>query len=100
MRATKLAPLFQTLDKLKRVQWEVDKVIEMAKTRWWRHLVEAIHNMSFQPKEAWENIKLLCKGEKSHHSTPHSILIRVATGELTTTDEENVRISQDILTRY
>ena len=65
-------------------------MIEMAKTHWSRNLVEAIHNMSFQPKEAWENIKLLCKGDKSHHSSPQSIQMSMASGELVTTDEENV----------
>ena len=90
MRDTKISPSFQTLDKLKRMQWEVDEVIAMAKTRWSRHLVEAIHNMSFQPKEAWANIKLLCKGEKSHHYSPQTIQVRMESGELETTDEENV----------
>ena len=73
MRATKLAPSFQTLDKLKRLQWEVEEVIAMAKTHWSHHLVEAIHNISFQPTEAWANIKMLYKGEKSHHYSPQSI---------------------------
>ena len=90
MRATKLSPSFQTLDKLKRLKWEVDEVTAMAKTRWLRHLVEAIHNMSFQPKEAWANIKLLCKGYKSHHSSPQTIQMRMASGELAMTNEENV----------
>ena len=47
IRAKKLAPSGQTLAKLSKIQWEVDEVIEMAKTRWSRHLVEVIHNMSF-----------------------------------------------------
>ena len=62
MRGTKLSPLSQILDKLKRLQWEVDEVMAMAKTRWSRQLVKVIHKMSFQPKETWSNIKLLCKG--------------------------------------
>ena len=39
MRATKIDPSFQTLDKLKRLQWEVEEVIAMAKTRWLCHFV-------------------------------------------------------------
>ena len=92
MRATKLSPSFQTLDKLKWLQWEVDKVVAMAKTSWSCHLVEAIHNMSFQPKEAWANIKLLCKGYKSHHSSPQTIHMRMASGELAMTNGENVLV--------
>ena len=34
MRATKLAPSLQTLDKIKRLQWEVEELIAMAKTSW------------------------------------------------------------------
>ena len=48
--------------------------------------------MSFQPKEAWSNIKLLCEEDKSHHSSSQTIHIRMASGELVTTDEENVWI--------
>ena len=69
----------------------------MSKTRWSRHLVEVIHNMSFQPKEAWENIRLLSKGGNSHHSSPHTIQMRLLSGELTTTDEENVKVFQFLL---
>ena len=62
MRGTKLSPSSQTLDKIKRLQWEVDEVIAMAKTCWSRQLVKVIHKMSFRPKEAWSNINMLCKG--------------------------------------
>ena len=47
IRAKKLAPSGQTLSKLRKLQWEVDEVIAMAKTRWSKNLVEVIHNMSF-----------------------------------------------------
>ena len=49
----------------------------MAKTRWLRKLAEATQKMSFQPKEAWENIRLLSKEEKSHKSSPHTIQMRL-----------------------
>ena len=92
IRVHKPAPSRQTLDKLKKLQWEVDEVIAMAKTRWSRHLAEVIHNMNFRPKEAWANIRLLSKGERSHHSAPSTIQMRMPSGELATTDEENVRV--------
>ena len=53
IRAIKPAPSDQTLGELLRLQWDVDEVIAMAKTRWSRHLARVIHNISFQPKEAW-----------------------------------------------
>ena len=65
-------------------------MIALEKTRWSRQLVEAIHNISFQTKEAWANIKLLCKGENIHHSSPKTIHMRMVSGELATTNEENV----------
>ena len=64
----------------------------MAKTRWSRHLAEVIHNMNFCPKEAWANIRFLSKGERSHHSAPSTIHMSMPSGELATTDEENVRV--------
>ena len=67
-------------------------MIAMAKTRWSRHLAEVIHNMNFRPKESWTNIHLLSKGERSHHSAPSTIQMRMPSGELVTTDEGNVRV--------
>ena len=92
IRATKPALSDQILAKLRRLQWDVDKVIAMAKTRWLRNLAEVIHKMSFQPKEDWTNIRLLSKGENSHHSYLHTIQTRLPPGDLETTDEENVRV--------
>ena len=80
IRANKLAPSGQTLSKLRKLQWEVNEVIAMAKTRWSRHLVEVIHSMYFQPKEAWVNIRLLSKGENSHHASLHTIRMILTSG--------------------
>ena len=82
IRAHKLAPSRQTLDELKKLQWKVEEVIAMAKTCWSRHLVEVIHNMNFRPKEEWTNICLLSKGERSHHSAPSMIQMKMPSGEL------------------
>ena len=46
--------------------------------------------MSFQPKEVWEKIKLLCKGENIHHSSTRTILMRMVSGDLSTMDGKNV----------
>ena len=64
----------------------------MAKTCWLGHLAGVIHNMSFQPKEAWENIPLLSKGEKIHHSSPRTIQMIFPSGGLVTMDEQNVKV--------
>ena len=74
IRSKKPAPSGQTVDKLRNLQWEVYEVISMAKTHWSKHLAEVMHIMYFQPKEVWVNIRILSKGEKSHHSSPRSII--------------------------
>ena len=92
IRSTKPAPSYNTLAKLRRLQWDAEKVIAMEKTRWSRHLAEVIHNMSFQPKEGWENIRLLRKIEKSHHSSPRTTQMILPSGDLSTINEKNVRV--------
>ena len=53
---------------------------------------QTIHNIPFQPKETWANIILLSAGEKRHHSSPHSIHMRLPSGDLTENDKGNVRV--------
>jgi len=62
-------PPNKTLKLLKLLQFQVDKAIVVAKTRWLGHLAETIHEMAFNPKEVWGHINLFSAGEKSHHST-------------------------------
>ena len=62
IRAGQHPPSQETLLNLKTLQQELDKIIEISKARWSIHLAETIHNMSFNPKGAWENIRILCKG--------------------------------------
>ena len=66
-------PSQETILNLKTLQQEMDEIIEIAKARWSRHLAENIHNMSFNPKGAWENIRILSKGEKAHHTSQKTI---------------------------
>ena len=51
-----------------------------------------IHKMSFNPKGAWENIQILCKGEKAHHTSSKLIQIRHPWGDLAETDNENAKV--------
>ena len=77
IRSDQHPPSQETILNLKTLQQEVEKIIEIAKSGWSRHLAETIHNMSFNPKGAWENIQILCKGEKYHHTSPKLIQIRL-----------------------
>ena len=48
-----------------------------------------IHNMSFNPKAAWESVKILTGGTNSHNAKPIVMRMSLPTGKLATTDKEN-----------
>ena len=92
IRAYQHPPSQETILNLKTLQQEVDEIIEIAKSRWLKHLAETIHNMLFKPKGAWENIRILCKGEKAHHTSPKLFQMRLPSGDLAETDEDNAKV--------
>ena len=49
--------------------------------------------MSFNPKAAWESVKILTGGTTSHHAKPTIMRMRLPTGKLATTDKENTEVS-------
>ena len=49
-------------------------------------------NMSFNPKGVWENIRILCKGEKSHHTSHKIFQMSLPSGDLAETDKENAKV--------
>ena len=53
-------------------------------------LSREIHNMPFNPKEAWVSIRRLTGGESSHHPPPKVIHMRLPSGNLAENDTENV----------
>ena len=86
------APSPRTLCHLKILQHKVDESVDILKTRWSCHLAEEIHNMPFNPKGAWENIKPLMGGETSHHTAPKLIHMRLPSGSLAENDKEHVSV--------
>ena len=52
IRVDQHPPSQETLINLKKLQQEVDEIIEIAKARWSRHLADTIHKMLFNPKGA------------------------------------------------
>ena len=52
IRADQYPPSQETIFNLKTLRQEMDKIIEISKARWSRHLAETIHNMLFNPKGA------------------------------------------------
>ena len=85
-------PSPRTLRHLEALQHKVDEVVDLSKTRWFCHLAEEIHNMPFDPKCEWENIKWLMGGEMSYHTAPRLIHMRLLSGSLTENDENNVSV--------
>ena len=48
--------------------------------------------MLFNPKGAQENMQILCKGEKANHTYQKLIQMRIPSGDLAETDEDNVKV--------
>ena len=51
--------------------------------------------MSLNPKGDWEDIRIMCKGEKAHHTYPKLIKMRLPSGELSETDEDNAKVFEE-----
>ena len=82
IRSDDNAPPPRTFCHLKTLQHKVDEAVDIAKKRWSCHLAEEIHNMPFNPKGDWLNIKRLMGGETSHHTSPKLIQMRLPSGIL------------------
>ena len=82
----------RTLRHLNTLQQKVDKAGSVAKTRWSCHLAEEIHNMPFNPKEAWVGIRRLTGGNSSHHTSTKLIQMRLPSPNLAENDEENFSV--------
>ena len=77
---------------LQQEQTCVTDLIALAKASWSAHQAEVFHNMSFNPKAAWERVKILTGGTTSHHEKPTIMQMRMLTGKLATMDKENVEV--------
>ena len=94
LRTTEPSSLNTTAIKidLKLAQIEVTDSISLAKAKWSAHQAERIHNMRFNPKDAWKAVKVLIVGKESNHLKPVVMRLRQPTGKLATSDAENVNI--------
>ena len=48
--------------------------------------------MRFNPKEAWESVRVLSGGDTSHHASPTDMRMQLPNGELAKTDAENASV--------
>ena len=66
--------------------------IALAKAAWSLHQAAKIHEMRFNPKLAWESVKVLAGGEESHRKAPTVMRLKLPSAKLATTDAENASI--------
>ena len=85
-------PSPRTLYHLEALQQKVDKAIDLEEKRWSFHLAEEIHNISFNPKGAWENIKLLMGFGTLYHTDLRLIQMRLLSGRLAENEEDKVSV--------
>ena len=70
----------------------VTDLIALEKASWSAYQAKKNHNMSFNPKAAWESVKILTGGTTIHHANPTIMRMRLPTGKLPTTDKENAEV--------
>ena len=75
---------YQMEAELDRRQRHVKDQVKLAKSRYYANLAEGVHDMPFNPRLAWENIKLLAKGETVHHNRNTNMVMRNEDGSLVT----------------
>ena len=64
----------------------------MAKEKWAEHHAEIVHNMRFNPKDAWKAIRVLSDNNFSHYKKPKSaVSFKRSDGTYTKTDEEHMK---------
>ena len=64
----------------------MDDTIALEKAAWSAHQAEKIHSMRFNPKDAWESVRVLYGGDISHHASPTVMRMRLTNRELVKTD--------------
>ena len=71
---------------------DLKDAVAIAKGRWIKYLVGKISQIKINPKEAWDNIKILSKGFLGHHVKRKSLKFRGKDGKIVITDRENAKI--------
>jgi hypothetical protein len=78
--------------KLKHVNKRNRDLVDLAKARWYSGICSNIHNMRFNPRLAWENIRLLTGGETAHHKNNINMAMKLDTGDLASNAKENMSV--------
>jgi hypothetical protein len=78
--------------KYKEARSELRKTIRKAKKKWHEDRAREIHDMNFNPKNAWCAIKEIRDGLEGHHKAQSDLKMRKADGELATNDSDNADV--------
>ena len=60
---------------------QMNDAITIAKSWWYQHLAQDVHNMQLSPREAWSKIKTIAAGDNSHHYKPTIMSMRLPNGK-------------------
>ena len=67
----------------------IDIETSLAKSKWYAHHSAKIHDMAFNPRLAWESIKILNGGDTAHHIEKKVMALKLPNGKLAENDAEN-----------
>jgi hypothetical protein len=66
--------------------------VSHAKAKWYAQICSKIHNMRFNPRVAWEHIRLLTKGETTHHKKSMNMAMQLPDGTRATIASKNMSV--------
>jgi hypothetical protein len=95
LRSTKSLPpsIVATMrDSLQCLSKHVKDKVLIAKAKWAAHLCSKIHDMSMNPRIAWEHICLLTGGTIVHHKKKVTMAMMMADRKLATNGKENMPV--------
>jgi hypothetical protein len=74
------------------VSKQAKDMVLIAKSRWYSNICSHIHDMRMNPRLAWENIRILTRGETAHHKTTINMAMRLPNGSLALSGAKNMSI--------
>eukprot|EP00978_Attheya_sp_CCMP212_P022516 scaffold67214_cov53-Attheya_sp.AAC.5 len=79
-------------DRYKKARAELRKMIRKAKMKWYKDRALEIHDMNFNPKNAWCAIKEIRDGFEGYHKAQMDLKMRKPNGKIATNDAENADV--------
>jgi hypothetical protein len=77
---------------LKRLNRHIANAVSHAKVTWYAYVCSKIHDMRMEPRLAWAHIRLLAKGESSHHQKKTMMAMGLPDGLRTANASKNMSV--------